>query len=185
LKHQAERNRADYEVCVFNISEAIESGKDYKQWMETCREYLSDLTIEEMFSYYHILLAKGPHYLNELRKKRSPKCRASAFFYKVLEVKRFMANGCNKLNPHFSISLDRGDKITLENLSKTMKNLFCSICMVYDCQRHLVPTSAIENNFQYIREFDIRHRLENRKRSSLRLFQQLLVIFKLQETKET
>lgn len=44
-------------------------------------------------------------------------------------------------------------------MSKTMKCLFCPICMVYDCQHHLNCKSMVEHHYQYIRPYDVRHRL--------------------------
>lgn len=145
-------------MSVFRISENIESGADYEKWMKLCKEYLSDLTIEEMFDYYLLMIAKGTSFLNKIRIERDPDCKEFPFFSKILEIKRFFASQEVKINPHISVSLDQGEPINLENLSKTMKHLFCPICMVYDCQAHLLSASAFQNNFQYIRQFDICHR---------------------------
>ena len=172
--------KAEYEVSVFSISESIEGGGDYAKWMQVCKEYLSDLTVEEMFDYYLLMVAKGTSFLNKVRAERDPRCREFPFFAKILEVRRFFGSQEVRINPHISISLDQGEPINLENLSKTMKQLFCPICLIYDCQTHLLSASALHNHFQYVRRFDPAQRSEERKRTALRLFKQLFVIFERQ-----
>lgn len=185
LKHNSEK--AEYEVAVFKISEAIESGGDYEKWMQICKEYLTDLTIEEMFDYYLLLAARGTSLLGSIRAERDPQCRLLPFFSKILEVRRFFESQDARINPHLSVSLDLGDPINLQNLSKTMKQLFCPLCLVYDCQAHLLSASAVHHHFQYVPPFDPVQRAEERKRSALRLFKQLFVIFERQpaETQQT
>lgn len=178
LKQNSEK--AEYEVAVFSISESIQSGSDYDKWMQLCKEYLSDLTIEEMFDYYLLLVAKGTSFLGRIRAERDPQCRLLPFFSKILEVRRFFGSQEVRINPHISISLDQGEPINLQNLSKTMKQLFCPICLVYDCQTHLLSASSVQQHFQYVRPFEATQRSEERKRTALRLFKQLFVIFEQQ-----
>jgi len=75
-----------------------------------------------------------------------------------------------------AVSLEKGEEVTLENLSKTMKNLFCPICLVYDCMRHLIPANVIDNNFQYVRGQSTRYHLEMKKKTAVDLLNKFISI---------
>ena len=61
-------------------------------------------------------------------------------------------------------------------MSKTMKNLFCAICMLYDCQTHLNCKSVVDNHYQYVRPYDVRHRTESKKLTVHALYRHFAVI---------
>lgn len=92
---------------------------------------------------------------------------------KVLEVKRFMERS-DGINSMITVSLEKGQQVTLENLSKTMKNLFCPICLVYDCMRHLIPVNVVDNNFQYVRAQNTRYHLERKKKTAVALLHKFI-----------
>jgi len=48
------------------------------------------MPIEDMFKYYHLLLAKGTGKLKAIKSLKFPQCREEVILVKILEVKRFM-----------------------------------------------------------------------------------------------
>lgn len=85
-------------------------------WMQLCRKYLVDLTVEQMFCYYHLLLQRGMKVLNQIMEKGSAGCVREALLGRILEVRRLMegVRGVGGgVNPQLLVSLDRGEEITL------------------------------------------------------------------------
>ena len=54
---------------------------------------------------------------------------------KICRASRYLVPR-HKYNLSLKISIESSDEINMINMSKTMKQLYCSICMVYDCGKH-------------------------------------------------
>jgi hypothetical protein len=65
------------------------------------------MPIEDMFNYYHLLLAMGMGKLKAIRQLKFPKCREDVILMKVLEVKRFMERS-DGINAMITVSLEKG-----------------------------------------------------------------------------
>jgi hypothetical protein len=86
----------------------IKSSQCVEEWKELSKVYAPAMTIEEMFNYYNLLLAKDTQVLSILKSKRYPKCRLSSLLYKLLEVKKFIES-YERMNLHLAVSVERGD----------------------------------------------------------------------------
>lgn len=57
------------------------------------------------------------------------------FMERILATNKYFERE-SRVNKAWKISVEINDKINEANISKTMKMLYCSICLIYDCGKH-------------------------------------------------
>ena len=54
------------------------------------------------------------------------------------------------MNTSMGISVELKDEINETTMSKTMKMLYCMICLTYDCGKHKMDDVCHEKDYRYI-----------------------------------
>ena len=107
--------------------------------------------------------------MEEAIKSKNLKCSKALLLWELMETTKSLWKRSG-LKQGLSISVDKKSTITEESISVTYKQMFCPICVSYDCSVHQLPASASTHNYQYARNEDPTHSIAL-KSSSL---QQLL-----------
>lgn len=67
--------------------------------------------------------------------------------------------------------------MTLESVSKTIKMLFCPICNLFDCSKHMVTELAQRHNFTYLPAHDPVRSIETKKKNIIKIYQHYVEIY--------
>lgn len=65
------------------------------------------MPVEQMFEYYHLLLANGTQKLKMISQLKFPLCREDVILVKILEIKKFMERS-DGINAMITVSLEKG-----------------------------------------------------------------------------
>lgn len=144
-----------------------------EEWSLICREYAPCLELPKLVLAFFRLLAEGTKFLGELAGELG--CREQALLFVLLGMKTYFS-GRSGLNPYFN-SVERGERVSLETVTKTSKLLFCAICTTYDCSRHLVSELVLAYDYQYVCKYDEKVRSLRRNHDIFSIFRQLARIY--------
>jgi hypothetical protein len=109
FKRMNESRSEDYQKALLFLANTVRDRKDHAGWRRFCREYLVDLTVEEMFRYYYLLLHRGMAVISRIAKERGEVCGREALLGCIMQVRRFClsVNGV-AVGGHVGVSLERG-----------------------------------------------------------------------------
>lgn len=104
-----ESRSEDYQKALLFLANTVRDRKDHAGWRRFCREYLVDLTVEEMFHYYYLLLQRGMAVLSIIARERGVVCCREALLGRIMEVRRFCVGGSVTVGGgKLGVSLERG-----------------------------------------------------------------------------
>lgn len=71
----------------------------------------------------------------------------SAWAYSLSRADSYLSNKAEiKLRGNVDVTVESFENITPDVISRTMKNLYCPVCLIYDCPAH----DALGANLQYV-----------------------------------
>lgn len=93
---------------------------------------------------YIDILKKGIHSFDEYTKKSNKSCDPSAMYEIVSASAKQYMSPKKMINKSLNVTIDLHDEINDVTVAKTMKNLFCGVCLIYDCGLHMIDVKTTE-----------------------------------------
>lgn len=112
-----------------------DAGKVKQGWQTCLKRFVIELDVIFRIDLFILLHKYGGSCLDQLYETYGKGKLKDIFIERIMSSNRYFQKQ-GRLNKSWKISLQLQDKITQANISKTMKMLYCSICLLYDCGKH-------------------------------------------------
>lgn len=142
LKHLAEttkQHKTHYEIIQSYFQDQSTKKKVLdvgRQWLRTKKKYLCPLDAVQSLAIFVYLTRKGFWVMGEMKQQFSPDCLKEVFNHRVYHSVKYLRE-TNKIYKNMKVSVELGEQLSLKTISSGNKTWYCSICMIYDCGRHV------------------------------------------------
>jgi hypothetical protein len=110
-------------------------GQLRQGWEACLRRFVVGLDVLRRMEIFMELLKYGTGGLAELHRRFAGGTLVEVFMERVMAASKYLQRE-SRINKTWKISLEFNDCINEVNISKTMKMLYCSVCLIYDCGKH-------------------------------------------------
>lgn len=150
---EAGRNN-DRLLLLLELSEFMkrckEEGRVEAGWLSCLQKYLCGIDSLLAVELYLELKKRGTPVLDRLHREHGGGCLKQVFFERVCAAGRYVGQARGGMLTQVAVSIEAGEELNHVTLPKTMKTLFCTICLLYDCGQHGQDEQLPDKQFQYL-----------------------------------
>ena len=72
----------------------------------------------------------------------------AVFYHRITQAEKYFKR--EQRGALLALSLDANEEVNEATMPKTMKTLYCAVCLIYDCGQHALDDIAKEKSYQYV-----------------------------------